>query len=41
MDVKEKLSMCDFIIINDETKPLIPQVLELHEQFLGIAAADF
>ncbi len=41
MDVKEKLSMCDFIIINDETKPVIPQVLELHEQFLNIAAADF
>ncbi|MEO7800362.1 MAG: dephospho-CoA kinase [Ginsengibacter sp.] len=41
MDVKEKLSKCDFIIINDETKALIPQVLELHEHFLDIAAADF
>jgi len=41
MDAKEKLSKCDFIIINDETKTLIPQVLELHEKFLGIAAADF
>ncbi len=41
MDVKEKLGMCDFIIVNDETKPVIPQVLELHEQFLSIAAADF
>jgi dephospho-CoA kinase len=41
MDVKEKLSRCDFIIINDETKPVIPQVLELHEKFLDIAGADF
>ncbi len=41
MDVKEKLNRCDFIIINDETKPVIPQVLELHEKFLDIAGADF
>jgi dephospho-CoA kinase len=41
MDVKEKLSKCDFIILNDETKALIPQVLELHEKFLEIASADF
>lgn len=41
IEAKEKLSRCDFIILNDESKALIPQVLELHEKFLGIAAADF
>lgn len=41
IEAKEKLSRCDFIILNDESKALIPQILELHEKFLGIAAADF
>ena len=35
MDEEEKLSLCDFIIINDEKQMLIPQVLLLHEKFLA------
>lgn len=27
-----KMRLCDFVIINDGIKPLIPQVLQLHEQ---------
>jgi len=33
MNEEEKLSLCDFIIINDEQQLVIPQVLELHEKF--------
>lgn len=34
---EEKLKLADYIIINDESKPLIHQVLELHKQFLSMA----
>ena len=34
---EEKLKLADYIIVNDESKPLIPQVLELHKQFLSMA----
>lgn len=34
---EEKLKLADYILMNDETKPLIPQVLELHRQFLSMA----
>lgn len=37
MDEEEKLSLCDFIIINDEKQMLIPQVLLLHEKFLAMS----
>jgi dephospho-CoA kinase len=33
MPEDEKLKRADFIIVNDETQLLIPQVLQLHEQF--------
>ena len=36
MNEDEKLSLCDYIIVNDEKQMLIPQVLELHEKFLKI-----
>lgn len=29
----EKLKLADFVIINDETRLVVPQVLELHERF--------
>lgn len=29
-----KLKLCDHVLVNDEQKLLIPQVLKLHEQFL-------
>lgn len=31
MDEKEKISRCDFVIINDEKQALLPQVLEIHK----------
>lgn len=33
MDDKEKMERADFIIYNDESRLVIPQVLELHERF--------
>lgn len=33
-----KMKLCDAVIVNDETQPLIPQVLALHEKLLAIAA---
>ena len=37
MNEEEKLKLCDFIINNDETQLLIPQVLQLHEKFLALS----
>jgi dephospho-CoA kinase len=34
---EEKLKLADYIIVNDEGRPLIPQVLELHKQFRSMA----
>ncbi len=34
MDEDEKMSLCDYIIVNDEQEMLVPQVLLLHERFL-------
>lgn len=34
MPEKEKMAMADFIIHNDESELLIPQVLKLHERFI-------
>ena len=33
MPEDEKLKRADYIVVNDETKPVIPQVLELHAKF--------
>lgn len=35
----EKLQKADFVIMNDETQLIIPQVLELHRFILGIAGS--
>lgn len=32
-----KMRLCDFVIYNDEQQPVIPQVLELHEQLLALS----
>lgn len=32
-----KMHLCDFVIYNDEVKPVIPQVLELHKKLLALA----
>jgi dephospho-CoA kinase len=37
MNEEEKMKRCDFIIDNDETKSVIDQVLELHEELLQLA----
>jgi dephospho-CoA kinase len=37
MNEEKKLSLCDFIIINDEQQLVIPQVLELHEKLLKLS----
>ena len=37
MDEQIKMRLCDFIIHNDEQQLVIPQVLQLHAQFLEIA----
>jgi dephospho-CoA kinase len=38
MDEDEKMALCDFVIINDETQAVIPQVIALHEKLLTISA---
>jgi dephospho-CoA kinase len=35
MNEEEKMSRCDFVIVNDERELLIPQVLALHEKLLA------
>ena len=32
-----KMHLCDFVIYNDEIKPVLPQVLELHKKLIGIS----
>ncbi len=38
MDEDEKMKRCDFVLYNDETQLLIPQVLALHDQLLSLKA---
>ena len=38
MNEDEKMGLCDFVIMNDEMQPVIPQVIHLHERFLKLAA---
>lgn len=37
MDEYEKMRLCNFVIVNDEQQLIIPQVIFLHEKFLGMA----
>jgi len=39
MPEEEKISRADFIIRNDETMLVLPQVLKLHERFIAFAAS--
>lgn len=39
MNEEEKMKRCDFVILNDGSRMVIPQVLDLHHQLLGLAAA--
>lgn len=36
MDEKEKMRRADFVIVNDETRLVIPQVLALHERLTSV-----
>jgi dephospho-CoA kinase len=38
MGEAEKISKADFVILNDETELVVPQVLKLHERFIAFAA---
>ena len=35
-----KMHLCDFIIFNDEVKPVIPQVLELHKKLTALSKSS-
>ncbi len=35
MNEEEKMSKCDFVIINDNSMPILPQVQKLHEMLLA------
>ena len=37
MDEDEKMRLCDFVITNDESIPVIPQALHIHKQLLELA----
>lgn len=37
MPDNEKMRLCDYVITNDDTQLVIPQVLKLHEQFLEMS----
>ncbi len=34
-----KMRLCDFVIVNDNKKPVIAQVLKLHEKLLSISTS--
>ena len=36
IDETIKMKLCDFVIVNDEQQALLPQVLSLHQKFLGM-----
>lgn len=40
MPEEEKMKQADHIVVNDETTLLIPQVLELHQQFIAVGLAS-
>lgn len=40
MEESDKMKRCDFRLINDEKNLLIPQVIELHEKLLSLAAGS-
>lgn len=37
MDEKEKMDRSDFVLYNDDQQAVLPQVLELHQEFLQLA----
>jgi dephospho-CoA kinase len=41
MSEEKKISLCDFVVTNDEQQPLLPQVIALHKQLLHLAENNF
>jgi dephospho-CoA kinase len=41
MPEDKKMELADYIIVNDETKLVIPQVLALHQTFVNMAVGIF
>jgi dephospho-CoA kinase len=39
LDERVKMRLCDYVIRNDEVRPVLPQVLELHRRFLELSGA--
>ncbi|HLY69350.1 MAG TPA: dephospho-CoA kinase [Puia sp.] len=37
MKEEKKMSLCNFVVTNDEQQPLLPQVIALHKQLLHLA----
>ncbi|HEX4373611.1 MAG TPA: dephospho-CoA kinase [Puia sp.] len=37
MSEEKKISLCNFVVTNDEQQPLLPQVIALHKQLLHLA----
>jgi dephospho-CoA kinase len=37
MNEEKKMSLCNFVVTNDEQQPLLPQVIALHKQLLHVA----
>ncbi len=38
MDDREKMQLCDFVIVNDEQQMVIPQVIDIHHKLIDLAA---
>lgn len=38
MDNDEKMKLCQYVITNDDTTPVLPQVITIHHQLLNIAS---
>ena len=34
IDEEQKMNLCQFVIVNNDIQPILPQVLSLHQQFL-------
>lgn len=37
MNEEKKMRLCNFVIVNDEQQPLLPQVIALHKQLIELA----
>ncbi len=40
MEEEAKMKLCDFVVYNDEQQALLPQVLNLHQEFIKLSATS-